>query len=108
VGTVYTDNVNVITQAGVSISKNLIRSTSGQCLYVSSNAYSVPAGLTYTNLARPATNGYYVGSIEGRIVTRGIYKFIVITYLECARKHYTSNGVTATDTLYTCVTIDVR
>ena len=107
VGSPYTNVVTVTTVAGAYIDKNIIRSTSGQCLYVSSQHYSVPAGLTYTDMAARGTNGYYVGNISGRINTRGTYSFIIITYLECARKHYTSAGVSATDTLYTCVNINV-
>jgi hypothetical protein len=108
VGNTFVNNISVDTIVGAYIDKNLIRSTSGQCLYASSHHYSIPSGLTYTNMATTATNGYYIGNVNGSIRTRGVYKFIVITYIECARKHYTSQGVKATDTLYTCVTINVR
>jgi len=94
-GKTVVNPVTITTHAGVYFNTS-IKLQYGQCLTQSSIPFSVPFGLIYTNNDKGLESS---GNLNGSIKTKGIYKFIIISYMECY------GGVI--NTQYTCVTINV-
>jgi hypothetical protein len=80
-----------------------VRLQYGQCLNRSSIPFGVPHGLRYTNNGGGLNAN---GRLEGSIEEKGVYKFIVISYMECPINRYPNDGGVI-NTQYTCFTINV-